>query len=226
MDETAIVESGDTGLISVAMVGICGEIPSIPRDKTVTVKTDKGYSYTFKYAPLETILPIIKPIIHKYDCALIQYANDEYVVTEVRHKSGQSLRTRTRIMASGQRIADYGAALTYARRYGITLLFSLSVDEDLDADPENTTVTTEQVASFVAEIRMAFGIDIPEDERADLIYKIHRRMAGNEDLQKAVGNTLMLKAGNGEFNERQAFKDYVAMARKKSEKALPNGRAA
>jgi hypothetical protein len=139
VDVMDTIDMKDTSLVSAAAVKICGEIPSIPRDKTVHVRTEKG-SYTFKYAPLETILPFIKPIIAKHECALIQYADDEHVVTELRHKSGQAIATRTRLITAGARNAEYGGALTFARRYGIMLLFSLAADEDLEADPANTTV--------------------------------------------------------------------------------------
>ena len=202
-----------TDLVSAAMVQICGDIPSIPRDKTVHVRSEKG-SYTFKYAPLETILPVIKPIIAKHGCALVQYADDEHVITELRHKSGQTISTRTRIIGSGARNAEYGGSLTFARRYGIMLLFSLAVDEDLDADPANTTVIAAnkdkhsplgvvKVDGAAEKYAAAFRAALDE---GDVVAVHHDCKAEGEELYRAAWSLLDSK-------ERSAIKRAIDAAK-------------
>ena len=48
------------GPLAAALAKAQSEFPPIPRDKTVTVQTKAGGSYTFSYAPLDTVLGAVR----------------------------------------------------------------------------------------------------------------------------------------------------------------------
>lgn len=126
-----------------------GEFQTIPRDRTVTVQLKdkqtgaaKG-SYTFRYAPLETILEKTRPALSKAGLALVQFP----VMVEERGAMVEMLRT---VLLFGEewlacdvpvfqgtgdnRSQAYASGVTYSRRYGVTLLLCVAADEDDDGN--------------------------------------------------------------------------------------------
>lgn len=81
-----------------------------------------------------------------------------------------------------------------------------------------------RVSATVAQIRGIFAIDIDDERKAQMIADVEQTIAGNSVLQLAVHDRLKLKRDGSEFNERQAYKDYLDMAKKQAQKTLPNGR--
>jgi hypothetical protein len=47
-----------------------------------------------------------------------------------------------------------------------------------------------KVDAFAAEFREAFTAEISEEERAACVYRIHRRIAADQEVYMAVGNAL------------------------------------
>lgn len=124
--------------ISAALAAAQGEFGAVIRDKTVTVTMKSGGKYTFSYAPLESILHAVKPALSKNGLSLTQAIifvdNKEYVETTLRHASGQTLANRIPIFVREDGPQAYGSGLTYARRYGVTLLLCISADDDDDGN--------------------------------------------------------------------------------------------
>jgi hypothetical protein len=123
--------------IQAALAKAQGEFEPIKRDKTVSVTMKSGGKYTFSYAPLESILHAVMPALSANGLSLTQaiYANGkEYVETTLRHASGEVLSNRIPIFVRDDGPQAYGSALTYARRYGVTLLLCVSADDDDDGN--------------------------------------------------------------------------------------------
>lgn len=124
--------------ISTALAAAQGEFGAVIRDKTVTVTMKSGGKYTFSYAPLESILHAVKSSLSKNGLALTQALNciegKEFVETTLRHSSGQTISNRIPIFVKDDGAQAYGSALTYARRYGVTLLLCISADDDDDGN--------------------------------------------------------------------------------------------
>ncbi len=114
----------------------------------------EGRSY--RYAPLSAGLEIVRKTLGKHELAVIQ-------TTHVERESAMVLLTTTLAHGSGEwvaaswpvcRTADManpklmGAALTYARRYGLFTLVGLAGEDDLDAPPE---LAGDQASSLPAE---------------------------------------------------------------------------
>src|SRR5215207_7011310 len=107
----------------------------------VFVPDRSGRGRTYRYAPLSAGLDIVRQTLGKHELAVIQ-------TTHVEGESGMVLLTTTLAHGSGEwvaatwpvcRVADLsqpklmGAALTYARRYGLFTLVGLAGEDDLDA---------------------------------------------------------------------------------------------
>src|SRR5690606_32371024 len=132
--------------VAAALAAAQGEIPTIPRDRTVTIqpkpkrKQDgteywpQPYSYT--YTPLPTILEKVRPALAKNGLALTQsvvVVNDkghEAVRTMLLHSSGEFLANETPLFVAGGDNASqgYASGMTYARRYGVTALLCIAAD--------------------------------------------------------------------------------------------------
>jgi hypothetical protein len=113
--------------------------------KTLTGVIDRwgtgNEGQTYRYAPLSAGLDIVRQRLCKHELAVIQ-------TTDVDHESGMVMLTSTLAHGSGEwisaswpvcRTADMtnpklmGAALTYARRYGLFTLVGIAGEDDLDA---------------------------------------------------------------------------------------------
>jgi hypothetical protein len=146
--------------ISSALAKAQGEFEPIKRDKTVTVTMKSGGKYTFSYAPLESILHAVMPALSENGLSLTQaiYQNGkEYVETTLRHASGQTLNNRIPIFVRDDGPQAYGSALTYARRYGVTLLLCVSADDDDDGNAaEGNQAAVKQPSAAAEKIAKRF----------------------------------------------------------------------
>jgi len=135
--------------VAFALAKAQGAFPPIPREKSVTVDIrDKETrrvigSYTYKYAPLETIIDKTRPSLASNELAVIQppvivTTADGKLVEVVRtvliHKTGEWMALDIPMFfAKGQNGAqDYGGSLTYARRYGMQMLLCVASEDDDD----------------------------------------------------------------------------------------------
>lgn len=107
------------------------------------VKGSKAYGY--KYADLATVFDFLKPAMRKAGLMMIQGGdngdfrgdiNTATVTTFIVHvDSGEWLSTQMTLPLNKATPQDYGAAVTYARRYSLLSIFGL-VAEDDDASPQ------------------------------------------------------------------------------------------
>lgn len=122
-----------TGALAAALAKAQAAFPPIPREKTVTVATKTGGSYSFKYAPLDSILSATRKPLTDNGLAILQLLDEDVLVTSLLHSSGAILSGRTPIPAS-EGIQAYGSAITYLRRYAITALLGIAAEEDDDGN--------------------------------------------------------------------------------------------
>lgn len=124
--------------LATALVKAQTAFDAIKRDKTVTVRTKTGGSYTFAYAPLDTILAAIRPHLADNGLALIQgchVENGQQVLrTMLLHSSGQFIANDTSVLVNDSGPQAYGSALSYAARYGVTRLLCLASEDDDDGN--------------------------------------------------------------------------------------------
>lgn len=175
-----------------ALIKAQGEFPEIQKTKEVIVQGQKG-SYTFKYAPLEKTLPLVRPILAKHGLGFTQGASGEALVTLLFHESGQWLEFSMPLhdQATNQ---QYGAQFTYRRRYSLEGVLGIKTDDD-DGDRdlgnrEKKTRVTPNAGALdnVPKERHAYIndqassiIDCFNAEKPDTAHKIWKETTDNEE---------------------------------------------
>lgn len=123
-----------------ALVKAQEAFPAITRDRTVTVQTKAGGSYRFAYAPLDSIMAKVGPVLAQNGLAITQTfdvaeSGGPLLVTTLAHADGSmifgSLPLPVQLGASAQ---ELGSLITYCRRYAIVAILGLATEEDDDAN--------------------------------------------------------------------------------------------
>jgi hypothetical protein len=108
------------------------------RNREVEVKTNKGYTYTFKYTTLDHIIEHVrKPLTENglWFTQILEGDQGKYrLVTRLMHSSGQYVESHTPLLVENPGNQQFGSALTYMRRYSLTAMLGLAADEDDDAN--------------------------------------------------------------------------------------------
>lgn len=122
-----------------ALVAFQAEAPKFAKNKTAKVQTKTGGTYTYKYADLGDILPIVGPLLAKHGLSWSSRpgrGDDGELVLRYRllHSSGEADADEMPLGVDRHcRPQELGSAITYARRYAITAQLNLTTDEDDDA---------------------------------------------------------------------------------------------
>ena len=96
--------------------------------------------YHSKYTPLDSLIDHIKPVLCKHGLLVLQSPELKEgflnLVTRILHESGEWIETET-VVPIGIDAQKTGAAITYARRYGVSAVLNLASETD---DDGNATV--------------------------------------------------------------------------------------
>jgi len=114
--------------IGPALVAAMAEIPAIPKN---------AQAYGYKYATLDDILKVVKPVLARHKLVLLQPLSGEGLETIIMHESGQCLRNVAALphMSGNKKMNEaqaVGATITYFRRYALASILGISNDEDTD----------------------------------------------------------------------------------------------
>lgn len=138
----------ETAKLAAALASAQKAFAPIPKDREVTVTTQTGGSYKFKYATLDAIVAATFPALAEQGLAVSQALTtwgDHYALeTSLFHSSGEWLSNVTPMFLAGRRTKEgkelppgnqeLGSAQTYARRYGLSALLCITADEDDDGN--------------------------------------------------------------------------------------------
>ena len=130
---------------------------TIRRTLEVFVKLQGGGGYTFSYAPLDEILSAVMPALNAEGFSLTQRIgrgeSGDYIETTLLHETGER-KNQVPIFVTGGGAQQYASGVTYARRYGITLLLCVAAEQDDDgnaAQGNQAKVTTKGEAQVVMD---------------------------------------------------------------------------
>ncbi|MHC0068705.1 ERF family protein [Nostoc sp. UIC 10890] len=103
--------------------------------------------YKRKYATLDAVLAAVTSALGKYGLVIIQTTelceSKTVLRTHLYHESGESIAS-TYPLPEISDSQKFGAALTYARRYAVCAILSVTADEDNDAEGATTPQKPEQ----------------------------------------------------------------------------------
>ena len=132
-------ESSETGQIAAALVAALSRLRNPPRNRSVEVSTRGGGRYGFRYATLDKILDMARPVLAEEGLVLFQpiSTNEKgglVLVTRLLHRSGEWMETSIPLPAPGGDPQSFGSVVTYLRRYAVTALLGIASDEDDDGN--------------------------------------------------------------------------------------------
>ena len=136
--------SHPAALINAALAKARGDFPDIPRNRTATIRMKSGGSYSYKYADLADVFKAITPAMSEHGLAVMQYPEDDMLVTVILHESGAEKEALFPIKPMPQRSLDdapsFQSAVQVAKRYALTALLGITTEETVegsDADGQN-----------------------------------------------------------------------------------------
>jgi ERF superfamily protein len=131
------------GTIAAALAKAQSQLVNPEKSLVGTIRTEQGSGpeRSFRYAPLSSGLDIVRKTLNQHEIATVQTTSIDESVGIVRlstvlaHASGEWIASDWPVCAIGETTAPHrmGAALTYARRYGLFTLVGIAGEDDLDA---------------------------------------------------------------------------------------------
>lgn len=171
-------------------VAALAEMPNIDRDREVTVETQRGSNYSYKYATLANVIEQTRSVLAKHNWAFAQEVRAENgsveVVTRFYHTSGQELPFGPLRLPAGSNPQQAGSAITYARRYALTAALGLATEDDDDGasaarpQPETPQVSPAEWLSA----RVAIFKEWPVDERREKATEIAKEIGAKKPLSQ------------------------------------------
>ena len=126
-----------------ALAAFQAELPKVGKDNTAKVDSEKGRSYTYRYADLSEISPVVLPLLGKHGLAwttrpTITHDGRFVLRYALTHASGDALDGDYPLPNPGSSPQVLGSAITYARRYALCAVTGVAPgDDDDDAAAAN-----------------------------------------------------------------------------------------
>lgn len=110
---------------------------TLPKDRSVTVKTKTGGEYTYSYTPLDTIVEKVGPLLAANGLVWITKpsfnAHGPTLIYKLAHApSGEAEGGEMPLMLAEEDAQGMGSALTYMRRYALCAVLNLVAEMDDD----------------------------------------------------------------------------------------------
>lgn len=163
--------------LSEALVKFQGDISNPSNSKTVSAG-----QFSYKYAPLDEVLNLVRPLLSKYGLSIVQapLMSDGMVgvSTVLLHQSGEYLEFEPIMLKMDKQSAQgAGSAITYARRYALSAILGISSEDDNDGN--GTEFNPKQQAQKnkpqqQKKQQMDKGVDasLASEKQLELIYKL------------------------------------------------------
>lgn len=100
-----------------------------PMARTVEVDTGK---YKYSYTPLDEIMKTLYPLVGKHGLSVRHELTEKGMECVLAHDSGEELRSGAIEVPRSGSMQAIGGAITYARRYTLTMLLGIASEEDTD----------------------------------------------------------------------------------------------
>lgn len=123
-----------TPKLAAALARVQAELPTLERDREVTVTQKSGATYSYSYVTLAKLSEVVLPLLAKHGLAFTALpgtGSDGKMALRyfLLHESGESLTGEFPISGEGG-IQMIGGRITYARRYCLAAIVGVAADED------------------------------------------------------------------------------------------------
>jgi ERF superfamily len=140
------------GTIAAALARAQAELTNPEKSLVATIRSEGtvgSVERTFRYAPLSSGLDIVRKTLSQHEIATVQTTAVEQATGIVNltavlaHSSGEWIASDWPVCALSEMATPHrmGAALTYARRYGLFTLVGIAGEDDIDAPDLNAPTT-------------------------------------------------------------------------------------
>jgi len=120
----------------------------VAKNKSVTVRTRDGGSYSYKYGDLADSWDTARAFLTSNGLSIVQspsFAEGWLILhTIIMHSSGQWIRGTMQTLAKADDVKSLGSAITYLRRYAFCSMTGLVADEDDDGGSSSAGKPAEQ----------------------------------------------------------------------------------
>jgi len=131
-------KSETIGALAASLAKAQGEFTAIAKNRLVEITMKTGGKFKFKYADLDAIIEATRPALSKNGLAIIQPIIDDKLLTIITHSSGEFIESSMPLPARiGDDPKQYGAHISYLRRYAYQSLVCVMADDDLDANGDD-----------------------------------------------------------------------------------------
>jgi hypothetical protein len=209
-EQTAEAQARPTiGALAKALAAFQAEMPTVTKNHTATVKSDKG-SYSYTYAGLADVSEAAMPLLAKHGLSFSTLPSGQTLVGMLLHESGESLTASLPI--NGATPQQIGSSLTYMRRYLLGCMTGVVTDDDDDGQqaqqaatrrkpaprqqaapppaPEGNGISTAQLAKIGA-LMNELGIKGRDEALGYVASKVGRPVESRNDLSKSEAHTLI-----------------------------------
>lgn len=149
--------SNDIDKISQALFELQTKLKPITRSKVV--KTGK---YEFRYAPLDSIMEMLQPLMNGAGLMVCQAVDADVLTTRLLHTSGQWLQSETHLNKDHANMQGFGGEVTYKRRYALSALLGIVSDEDNDVPKITGRGACDEALAALPQRRQNFLMDLAE----------------------------------------------------------------
>lgn len=183
-----------------------------------------------KYAPLNDILNLVRPILSKHGLGVIQAPSGDgesiSIATMLMHESGEWIEPEPLVLKAEKATAQgAGAAITYGRRYALSAVLGISSEDDDDgsqtpqrsgkdrpkqqsqkhpkAEGPPNAATDSQIKAIFA-ISKALGVTSEDELKAWISSTVKRNIESMKHISKAEASVIIT-----ELNKMKAQSDVL-----------------
>jgi hypothetical protein len=128
--------STELGALAAALAKAQAAFPAVVKDKHVTITMKGGGTYSFDYAPLDSILAETRKPLTDNGLAVVQMLDEGSLITSIIHEGGGIISGRIDLPPTDD-IKGLGSAITYLRRYAIQAALGIAAEDDDDGSGAN-----------------------------------------------------------------------------------------
>lgn len=177
-----------------ALARFQGECPPIAKTSKAEIRTAKGGSYEYTFAPLEEIARTVNPLLNKHGLSYSwdsSHANNMITATcWLRHRNGHRESATFSVPVENASAMNnqqkHGAALTYARRGSLVAVLGLTTAEpDTDNNDPTHPISEEQL------VRLHEAMEDVHISKARLLKLLGHGLKRVEDMPDFLYETAM-----------------------------------
>ena len=180
-----------------------GAFDPIVKNRNVTIRPREKPAYSFRYADLEEIRTKTTPALSANGFALTQLVTNKpaggiHLRTILGHKSGSRMESLLEVpRGRDSEIKDFGAYVTYLRRYVVGAMLGVAADDDMDENgqpagegepgtaPANVPVHPEMRDAVSVGALSKVMSALSKDEKAKYADYFNQRMQELRDVEAA-----------------------------------------